>query len=207
MLQMKQREGRSAGLEVLSALTRLRQICVDSSSFLEYKDVSTKLDYSLNLIKEALDKGHKILVFSSFTSVLYHLSNLLNNENVPHATISGETSAAKRLSLAKDFNTRDDIKVMLIFLKAGGTDLNLIGADIVIHLDPWWNIAVEDQASDRAYRIGQNRKVTIYKLVMKSTIEEKVLSLQDKKKKLSNIFDNANSSTGLSDDDIKFLLD
>lgn len=207
MLEMKKREGRSAGLEVLSALTRLRQICVDPSSFLEYIDVSTKLDYSLTLIKEALDKGHKILVFSSFTSVLDHLSNLLNDENIIHATISGETSATKRLSLAKDFNTKDDIKVMLISLKAGGTGLNLIGADIVIHLDPWWNIAVEDQASDRAYRIGQNRKVTIYKLVMKSTIEEKVLSLQDKKKKLSNIFDNANSSTGLSDDDIKFLLD
>ena len=95
---------------------------------------------------------------------------------------------------------------MLISLKAGGTGLNLIGADIVLHLDPWWNLAAEDQASDRAYRIGQNRKVTIYKVVMKDTIEEKVLALQEKKKNLSDIFDNATEKSNLNDEDIAYLL-
>ena len=202
----KQREGKSAGLEVLSALTRLRQLCVDPSSFLEFKKTSSKLEYTIFLIKEAIAKGHKILLFSSFTTVLDHVAKLLDEERITHETIQGNTSATKRLKLVKDFNSKDDIKVMLISLKAGGTGLNLVGADIVIHLDPWWNVAAEDQASDRAYRIGQTRKVVIYKLVMKNTIEEKVLTLQDKKKDLSDIFDNINSKTGLSDEDINYLL-
>ncbi len=200
----KEKKGR---IEVLSDLTRLRQLCVDPSTFLEYKNVSSKLEYTLSLIKEAISNGHKILLFSSFTSVLDHLATLLTDEKITYETIQGDTSAAKRIKLAESFNTKDDIKVMLVSLKAGGTGLNLIGADIVIHLDPWWNLAAEDQASDRAYRIGQTRKVIIYKLVMKNTIEEKVLTLQGKKKDLSDIFDNINTSAGLTDDDIKYLLD
>ena len=205
-MAMKQNKTKNGGFEVLSALTRLRQLCVDPSTFLEYNQVSSKLDYTLSLIKEAISKGHKILLFSSFTTVLDHLGDLLDKEKITHETIQGDTSAAKRIKLANDFNTKDDIKVMLISLKAGGTGLNLIGGDIVIHLDPWWNVAAEDQASDRAYRIGQTRKVIIYKLVMKNTIEEKVLKLQEMKKDLSDIFDNINSKTGLSDEDINYLL-
>ena len=205
-LSAKQNKGKNGGFEVLSALTRLRQLCVDPSTFLEYENTSTKLEYTLSLIKEAVSNGHKILLFSSFTTVLDHLATLLDEQEISHETIQGDTSAAKRMKLVDDFNTKDDIKVMLISLKAGGTGLNLIGADIVIHLDPWWNLAAEDQASDRAYRIGQTRKVIIYKLVMKNTIEEKVLTLQGKKKDLSDIFDNINTSAGLTDDDIKYLL-
>lgn len=201
-----EKKGKSGGIEILSALTRLRQLCVDPSIFLDFDKTSSKLEYTISLIKEAVGKNHKILLFSSFTTVLDHLGLLLDKENISHDTIQGSTSATKRIKLVDDFNTSDNIKVMLISLKAGGTGLNLIGADIVIHLDPWWNLAAEDQASDRAYRIGQTRKVIIYKLVMKNTIEEKVLELQDKKKDLSDIFDNINSRTALSDDDIKFLL-
>lgn len=205
-LQAKKEKGKNAGIEVLSALTRLRELCVDPSTFLDYKNISTKLDYTVALVKEAIGKGHKIIVFSSFTSVLDHLALLLDAEHITHKSIQGNTTANKRLELAKDFNENDDIKVMLVSLKAGGTGLNLIGGDIVIHLDPWWNVAAEDQASDRAYRIGQTRKVIIYKLVMKNTIEEKVLNLQEKKKDLSDIFDNINSKTALTDDDIEYLL-
>ena len=164
-------------MEVLSALTRLRQLCVDPSTFLEYKKISSKLEYTLSLIKEAINNGHKILLFSSFTSILDHLEELLDKEKITYETIKGKTSAINRIKLTDIFNTSDEIKVMLISLKAGGTGLNLIGTDIVIHLDPWWNVASEDQASDRAYRIGQTKKVIIYKLVMKNTIEEKVLNL------------------------------
>lgn len=205
-MAMKQKNGKNGGIEVLSALTRLRQLCVDPSTFLEYEDISSKLDYTMSLIKEAISKDHKLLLFSSFTSVLDHLGKLLDKENITYETIQGNTSATKRIKLANQFNTKDDIKVMLVSLKAGGTGLNLIGADIVIHLDPWWNVAAEEQASDRAHRIGQTKKVIIYKLVMKNTIEEKVLTLQGKKKDLSDIFDNINSRTGLTDDDINYLL-
>ena len=205
-LSSKQNKEKNNKIEILSALTRLRQLCVDPSTFLEYKNISSKLEYTLSLIKEAILNGHKILLFSSFTSVLDHLGKLLDDENITHDTIQGDTSAAKRIKLVDNFNTKDDIKVMLISLKAGGTGLNLIGADIVIHLDPWWNVAAEDQASDRAYRIGQTRKVIIYKLVMKNTIEEKVLTLQGKKKDLSDIFDNINTSSSLTDEDIEYLL-
>lgn len=198
--------GTTKKVEVLAALTRLRQICVDPSSFLEYPDISSKLDYTLFLVKEAISKGHKVLVFSSFRMVLLHLGELLGKENITFDFITGDTSAQNRLQLAKTFNQDENPKVMLISLKAGGTGLNLIGADIVLHLDPWWNLAAEDQASDRAYRIGQNRKVTIYKVVMKDTIEEKVLALQEKKKNLSDIFDNATEKSNLNDEDIAYLL-
>ena len=198
--------GTTKKVEVLAALTRLRQICVDPSSFLEYPDISSKLDYTLFLVKEAISKGHKVLVFSSFKMVLLHLGELLGKENITFDFITGDTSAQNRLQLAKTFNQDENPKVMLISLKAGGTGLNLIGADIVLHLDPWWNLAAEDQASDRAYRIGQNRKVTIYKVVIKDTIEEKVLALQEKKKNLSDIFDNATEKSNLNDEDIAYLL-
>lgn len=202
----KDDNGKTNKLAVLAALTRMRQICVDPSSFLDYPDISSKLEYTIFLIKEAVSKDHKILLFSSFKTVLIHLEKLLEKENITFDSINGETSAHKRIELAKKFNTTEDPKVMLISLKAGGTGLNLIGADIVIHLDPWWNLAAEDQASDRAYRIGQKRKVTIYKIVMKNTIEEKVLDLQNKKKNLSDIFDSANEKTVLSDEDFAYLL-
>ena len=200
-------EGKSKKIDVLAALTRLRQICVDPSSFLEYKELSSKLEYAALLIKEATMKSHKVLVFSSFKQILEHLESELVKEGVPTEKITGETPAKKRVDLSEEFNKTDDIKAMLISLKAGGTGLNLIGADIVIHLDPWWNLASEEQATDRAYRIGQEKKVTVYKLVMKNTIEEKVIELQEKKRALSDIIDkNPEEKKAITDDDIRFLL-
>ena len=192
---------------MLAALTRLRQICVDPSTFLEYNELSSKLEYTIETLIQATNKGHKVLVFSSFRQTLEHLEAELIKYNVSVEKITGETSAKKRVELADEFNKKDTIKVMLVSLKAGGTGLNLIGADIVIHLDPWWNVAAEEQASDRAYRIGQDKKVTVYKLVMKDTIEEKVIKLQEKKKNLAQIVDqNNNEKTTITDEDIRYLL-
>lgn len=195
-------------LEILAELTRLRQICVDPSMFIEnFNDLSSKLEYCVTLLKQATMKGHKVLVFSAFRQVLDHLGEELGKQKVSYDMIVGDTPAKKRVEMAEDFNTKPDIQVMLISLKAGGTGLNLIGADIVIHLDPWWNVASEDQATDRAYRIGQERKVTVYKLVMKNTVEERVISLQEKKKALNDIIDNkGEAAKGITDEDIRFLL-
>ena len=206
-LNVKDANGKVNKLAVLAALTRLRQICVDPSVFLEYKDISSKLEYTIYVIKEAIGKGHKVLLFSSFTSVLDHIETLFEKDDIRFERIDGDVSAKKRLELANRFNKKDDdLNVMLVSLKAGGTGLNLIGADIVIHLDPWWNVAAEDQASDRAYRIGQTRKVTVYKIVMKDTIEEKVLSLQEKKKDLADIFDTSQGKSNLNEEDLQYLL-
>ena len=121
--------------------------------------------------------------------------------------IYGQTSAAKRLAYAEDFNNNPNLSVMLVSLKAGGTGLNLIGADIVVHLDPWWNIAAEEQATDRAHRIGQTRPVSVYKLIMVDSVEEKVIELQEKKKELTTILHSEGEvGASLSEDDLYYLL-
>lgn len=194
-------------IEILAELTRLRQICVDPSTFLEYNKTSSKLEYTVHLLKQATEKGHKVLVFSSFKQALDHLGECLKKAKVSYDMITGETPAKRRVDLAEDFNTKDNISVMLISLKAGGTGLNLIGADIVVHLDPWWNVASEEQATDRAYRIGQEKKVTVYKLVMKNTVEERVIDLQEKKKTLSDIIDkDPENKQKITTEDIQYLL-
>lgn len=196
-------------LIVLGALTRLRQICVDPSSFLEnYSEVSPKLEYAVNLAQNAISGGHKVLIFSQFTTVLIHLQKLLNKAKIKWLYICGDTKAQDRINIANDFNTSKDINVISVSLKAGGTGLNLHGADTVLHLDPWWNFAVEDQATDRAHRIGQTRPVTVYKLVSHDSIEERVLELQETKKDLYDqvITSGTQNITSISDEDIKFLL-
>ncbi len=169
-------------ISILASLTRLRQLCVDPASFLENFDRSTKLLYCKDLLKETISNGHKAIVFSSFKSALLDLKTILEEEEIPFGIITGDTDGKERLRLADDFNTKDDLKVLLVSLKAGGVGLNLIGADTVIHLDPWWNPQVENQASDRVHRIGQKNAVTILRLIMKDTVEEKVLNLQNEKK-------------------------
>lgn len=196
-------------LAVLSALTRLRQICVDPSSFLEnYLEVSPKLEYAVNLAQNAISGNHKVLIFSQFTSVLEHLQKLLDKENIKWFYICGDTKAQERIAIANEFNKSKIVNVILVSLKAGGTGLNLHGADTVLHLDPWWNFAVEDQATDRAHRIGQTRPVTVYKLVAHDSIEERVLELQESKKDLYEqvITNGTQNITSISDEDIKFLL-
>lgn len=194
-------------IEVLADLTRLREICVDMSMIANNNITPSKLEYSLSLIKNAIKSNHKVVVFSSFVKVLEHFEKLLKSDNISFNKIIGSTPAKERVLLSDRFNYEHDIKVMLVSLKAGGNGLNLIGADIALHLDPWWNEAVENQASDRIYRIGQKNSVTIYKLIAKNTIEEKVLLLKEKKKELSTLIHDENSAKkSFTDDDIKFIL-
>lgn len=173
-------------MNVLSKLMRLRQICCDPSlCFENFNDVSAKLETCMELVRGAIDSGHKILLFSQFTTMLGIIAERLTKEDISYYILTGDVPKEERLKLAESFN-RDDTKVFLISLKAGGTGLNLTGADIVIHYDPWWNVAVQNQATDRAHRIGQLRKVNVYKLIAKNSIEEKILNLQDGKERLAN---------------------
>ena len=194
---------------VLPLLTRLREVCVDPSAFLDgFSEESAKMMYALSYIGVALEAGHKVLVFSSFTKVLDHLSLLLKEAGTKSYYIYGGVDADDRLSMAESFNTKNDVNVMLVSLKAGGTGLNLHGADIVLHLDPWWNVAAEEQATDRAYRIGQKRPVSVVKLICHNSIEEKVVQLQENKRELYNqvIKSGDEAISRLNIEDIKFLL-
>lgn len=171
---------------ILAELTRLRQICCDPSlCFENYKGEAAKLEACLQLIQSAIDGNHRMLVFSQFTSMLEILQKSLDELKISYYVITGNTSKEKRMQLVKEFNT-GNVPVFLISLKAGGVGLNLTGADVVIHYDPWWNLAVQNQATDRAHRIGQTKKVTVYKLIAKGTIEEKIQKLQDTKKNLAD---------------------
>lgn len=173
-------------IQILAELTRLRQICCDPSlCFENYKGEAAKLEACLDLIQSAMDGGHRILVFSQFTSMLEILQRELDGLEIPYYTIVGSTSKEKRLELVKSFN-EGETPVFLISLKAGGVGLNLTGADVVIHYDPWWNLAAQNQATDRAHRIGQKKKVSVFKLIAKNTIEEKIQKLQETKKNLAD---------------------
>lgn len=172
-------------IRILSALMRLRQICCHPSTFMDnYDGDSAKMDVLLDLIEQATAAGHRTLVFSQFTSMLELIEKQLQDREIGYFCIRGDTKVADRNKYVKQFNDGTHA-VFLISLKAGGTGLNLIGADTVIHVDPWWNPAVEDQATDRCYRIGQTRNVHVIKLLSKGTIEEKIYRLQQKKQKLA----------------------
>ena len=173
-------------IQVLAELMKLRQICCDPAlCFENYKGESAKLDACAELVRSAVEGGHKILLFSQFTSMLEVIAGRLGQEEISFYTITGATPKEERIRLVNAFNA-DDTKVFLISLKAGGVGLNLVGADVVIHYDPWWNIAVQNQATDRAHRIGQTKKVVVYRLIAKGTIEEKIQKLQESKKALSD---------------------
>ncbi|MDF2610158.1 MAG: hypothetical protein K0R92_1632 [Lachnospiraceae bacterium] len=173
-------------MKILAALTRLRQICCHPSTFIEdYNGGSGKLDLLMELLVDAIANDHRILIFSQFTSMLDIIQEELAMQDIPNFYLSGSTKIQDRNDYVKRFNLGEG-KVFLISLKAGGTGLNLIGADTVIHYDPWWNPAVEDQATDRAYRIGQAKSVHVIKLITKGTIEEKIYKLQRRKKELSD---------------------
>lgn len=171
--------------QILAALTRLRQICCHPSTFLEnYNGGSGKLDLFLEIVPNLISNGHRILVFSQFTSMLEIIKKSLDNLGYSYFYLDGTTKNADRVEYVKAFNNGER-QLFLISLKAGGTGLNLTGADSVIHFDPWWNPAVEDQATDRAHRIGQKNVVEVIKLITKGTIEEKIYKLQHHKKELS----------------------
>lgn len=195
-------------MQVLAALTRLRQICCHPATFASnYHGGSGKLDLLMEQLPDILEGGHSVIVFSQFTSMLSIIAHELKQRNIPFFYLAGSTSAQERKREVKEFN-RGEVKVFLISLKAGGTGLNLTGADIVIHFDPWWNPAVEDQATDRAYRIGQKKKVQVIKYVMKDSIEEKIYELQKRKKQLSDQLIQAGESfvTQLTMEEIKELF-
>jgi len=173
-------------LQILAELTRLRQLCCDPRLVYEdYRGASCKLEAIDELVSTSLDAGSKLLIFSQFTSFLALIAQRLKKGQVAFYELTGSTPKQQRLQLVNAFNA-DDTPVFLISLKAGGTGLNLVGAQVVIHADPWWNVAAENQATDRAHRIGQKNDVTVYKVICKDTIEERMLALQDAKAKLAD---------------------
>ncbi len=178
-------EFRNSKIQILAELTKLRQLCCDPSLVFEgYQENSAKMEMCLDLVRNAMNGGHKLLLFSQFTSMLDLIRAALEKEGIGYYLLTGSTPKEKRVQLVEQFN-QDDTPVFCISLKAGGTGLNLTAADIVIHYDPWWNLAVQNQATDRAHRIGQRNVVNVYKLVVKGTIEDNIMKLQEKKKELA----------------------
>lgn len=208
LLQQDAKEFQKNRFQIFAALTQIRQICCDPSlCYSNYEGGSAKREACVELIQSAADQGHKVLVFSQFVSMLSLLEKDLKERKIPYFKIVGKTPKMERLELVERFN-EEDTPVFLISLRAGGTGLNLTGADVVIHYDPWWNLAVQNQATDRAYRIGQKRAVTVYKLIMKDTIEERILDMQDAKKQLAeDILNTEGTGSGvITRDDLLDLL-
>ncbi|MHA6251510.1 DEAD/DEAH box helicase [Oceanobacillus sp. CAU 1775] len=195
-------------IKILAGLTRLRQICCHPSLFVEdYNGNSAKLERLLSIIQEAKRTNRRILIFSQFTSMLKIIARNLAETGTSFFYLDGATESQERQRLSKKFNEGEK-DIFLISLKAGGTGLNLTGADTVILYDLWWNPAVEEQAADRAYRIGQKNTVHVIKLIAKGTIEEKMNQLQERKRKLIRevIDSNIDIAKGLSLTDIKEIF-
>ena len=172
-------------INLFAYLTKLREICLDPSLVVpDYTGGSSKLTVVKEIVKDASESGKKILLFSQFTSVLQKIEEDFKKEDISYLYLDGGTSAKDRVERVKKFNEDSNIKVFLISLKAGGVGLNLTSASVVIHFDPWWNPAVEEQATDRAHRFGQENKVEVIKLVAKDTIEEKIVLMQEDKREL-----------------------
>ena len=200
-----------ARFKILQLLTKLRQICIDPSIIFDnYKGESAKIEELLKIVEETKANGHKMLIFTTYKKALDLIIPKLNNIGISSYYIDGSVSSKKRMELVEKFN-HDDTDVFIITLKAGGTGLNLTSATVVIHLDLWWNPQTENQATDRAHRIGQKNTVEVIRLITKGTIEERILELQNKKRKLAELLiDNENSNENnfskLTEDDIKMLL-
>ena len=195
MRQRRERKERQAkraageqvsNVEVLAELMRLRQLCCDPRLVFEnYRGHGAKLDAIMELVSSARDGGEKTLLFSQFTSFLELIAQRLDEADIAYYTITGSTPKKDRVDMVNEFNG-NDVPVFLVSLKAGGTGLNLTGASVVIHADPWWNAAAQQQATDRAHRIGQTRVVSVQKVIAKGTIEERILHLQEEKSKLAD---------------------
>ena len=188
--------------QILSMMTRLRQLCCEPRIL--YNDIqepSSKMKACLDIIKKAKENKQKVLLFSSFTSSLEFIEKELRKDDISYYVLTGATNKIKRHQLVNAFQN-DNTNVFLISLKAGGT------GSIVIHYDPWWNMSAQNQATDRAYRIGQVNNVQVYKLIMKNSIEEKIQKLQEQKQDLSNIFieNNTNNITKMSTSEIISLF-
>ena len=197
-------------IRILALLMRLRQICCHPSLFLNnYEGGSSKLEQCIEVINDVIKNNHRILLFSGYTSMFEIIEKELKKRKIKYFKLTGQTKVDERIDLVNEFNKNEDIKVFLISLKAGGTGLNLTGADVVIHYDPWWNLSAENQATDRTYRIGQKNNVQVYKLITKNSIEEKIYELQQRKEKLiDSVLSNKNTFiNNLSKEDIMALFE
>jgi SNF2 family DNA or RNA helicase len=205
-----------ARMQMLTVLLRLRQSCCDlrliddTMSKERIADVSVKLARLLELLEEAQRGGHRVLVFSQFTSMLALIRKELDQEDIEYCYLDGATT--DRASVVERFQKPQGPPVFLISLKAGGYGLTLTAADTVVLFDPWWNPAVEAQAADRIHRIGQTKPATIYKFIARGTVEEKILRLQDKKREvmaaaMGEMSDELNPMmTGLSDQEMLDII-
>ena len=194
-------------MKMLTGLLRLRQVCCDLRLVgIDKEETSAKLDLLDELLEEAIDGEHRVLVFSQFVSMLHLIRERLEKLEIPFCYLDGSTK--QRQEVVDRFQSDSTIPVFLISLKAGGVGLNLSAADTVIHFDPWWNPAVEAQATDRAHRIGQTRVVTAYKLITRDTVEEKILRLQDKKRAAIDAAIDSEEPlmTGLTTEELEELL-
>ncbi|MDO4332341.1 MAG: DEAD/DEAH box helicase [Eubacteriales bacterium] len=179
-------EFRTSKLQILAELTKLRQLCCDPALLYEnYPGEAAKKELAIQLIENAVENGHKVLLFSQFTSMLERLARALRERGISYHMLTGATPKEKRAKMVENF-AHDGIWVFCISLKAGGTGLNLTAADVVVHFDPWWNVAVQNQATDRAHRIGQTNTVNVYRLIAKDTIEERIIELQERKRELAD---------------------
>ena len=198
--KVKSDEFKNSKIEILSYITKLRQLCLDPTVLMnDYSGGSAKIEALVELLHKSIEEEHRVLVFSQFTTVLKNIQKRLKVEKISFSYLDGSITSEKRMGLVKSFNEGEN-SVFLISLKAGGTGLNLTSADVVVHFDPWWNPAVEEQATDRAHRIGQKNVVEVIKIIAKGTIEEKILLLQEEKKKLisSLMGDEMSSGEGFS---------
>ncbi len=194
---------------VFGILTRLRQICIDPSMFIDnYTGGSEKMKTLTELLEELIVAGHKMLVFSPFVECLELIEAELTKKDIPHFLYTGKSSDPQRKYMTDTFNETDEVKVFLISLKVGGVGLNLTGGDVVVHVSPWWNSAAEDQATDRAYRIGQTKKVEVIRLICSKTVEQRAIEIQKHKKDLvDKLISNDDSSiTNLTKEDVKYIL-
>jgi len=193
---------------ILSMLTRLRQLCCDPRLLYEnYNGIGAKISACMEFIENCRESGKKVLLFSQFTSLLSLLEKELVRQDIPYYLLKGSTPKLQRQQLVNSFNS-DDTPIFLISLKAGGTGLNLTSAEVVIHFDPWWNVSAQNQATDRAYRIGQHNNVQVVKLIAKDTIEEKIMQLQSLKQDLSDsiIHNNEGIITSMSKEELMNLF-
>jgi superfamily II DNA or RNA helicase len=196
-------------IQILAALTRLRQVACDPRLMkLDgpwNEELSGKMSALKEIMQEAVAGGHRVLIFSQFVEMLKLIRSLLEAEGITYEWLTGDTK--DRMARVEHFNGDESVSAFLISLKAGGTGLNLVGADTVIHFDPWWNPAVEDQATDRAHRIGQKKTVSVYRLIAKDSVEEKILQLSDKKRELvTNVLNTDAPLKGLTKQDVDDLF-
>jgi SNF2 family DNA or RNA helicase len=200
-------DGEPNRMRVLAGIMRLRRTCCHPSLVAPSSEITaTKTSAFMELVRELLEGGHRALVFSQFVDHLSVLREQLDLKGIRYTYLDGGTPLAERVRRVDSFQA-GNTDLFLISLRAGGTGLNLTSADYVIHMDPWWNPAVEDQASDRAHRMGQTRPVTVYRLLMANSIEEKIMALHDRKRHLADsLLDGVGEAASLSVNELMGLL-